>query len=162
MIAFQAKELQHWKIEEERRIEEARLAEEAALALAEKEKAKSKAAMEAAEAAQRIAELEAQKRINAEMKALKEQEEKKRVLDAFAQSEVRYRRYTIEEIENATEFFSQSRKIGEGGYGPVYKCHLDHTSVAIKVLRPDAAQGRSQFLQEVCHQEKHMQCECKC
>ncbi|XP_056174838.1 U-box domain-containing protein 52 isoform X1 [Syzygium oleosum] len=144
-----AKELQHWKIEEERRIEEARLAEEAALALAEKEKAKSKAAMEAAEAAQRIAELEAQKRINAEMKALKEQEEKKRVLDAFAQSEVRYRRYTIEEIENATEFFSQSRKIGEGGYGPVYKCHLDHTSVAIKVLRPDAAQGRSQFLQEV-------------
>ncbi|KAF7849129.1 hypothetical protein BT93_L1214 [Corymbia citriodora subsp. variegata] len=144
-----AKELQHWKLEEQRRIEEARLAEEAALALAEKEKAKSKAAMEAAEAAQRIAELEAQKRIHAEMKALKEAEEKKKVLDALAHSDARYRRYTIEEIENATEYFLESRKIGEGGYGPVYKCYLDHTSVAIKVLRPDAAQGRSQFLQEV-------------
>ncbi|KAL3745768.1 hypothetical protein ACJRO7_014826 [Eucalyptus globulus] len=142
-------ELQHWKLEEERRAEEARLAEEAALALAEKEKAKSKAAMEAAEAAQRIAELEAHKRINAEMKAIKEAEEKKKVLDALAQSDVRYRRYSIEEIENATEFFLESRKIGEGGYGPVYKCYLDHTLVAIKVLRPDAAQGRSQFLQEV-------------
>ncbi|MBA0601288.1 hypothetical protein Gorai_004469, partial [Gossypium raimondii] len=41
------------------------------------------------------------------------------------------------------------RKIGEGGYGPVYHCNLDHTPVAIKVLRPDAAQGQLQFQQEV-------------
>ncbi|GLT62940.1 hypothetical protein SLA2020_355410 [Shorea laevis] len=144
-----AVELQRWKWEEERRLEEARLAEEAALAIAEKEKAKSRAAMEAAEAAKRIAELEAQKRINAEMKALKEGEEKRKALDALAHSDVRYRRYTITEIEAATEFFAISRKIGEGGYGPVYKGHLDHTAVAIKVLRPDAAQGRSQFQQEI-------------
>ncbi|KAA8520993.1 hypothetical protein F0562_011666 [Nyssa sinensis] len=38
-----ATELQRWKIEEQQRLEEARLAEEAALALAEMEKAKSKA-----------------------------------------------------------------------------------------------------------------------
>ncbi|KAK2659107.1 hypothetical protein Ddye_005640 [Dipteronia dyeriana] len=144
-----ATELQRWKIEEERRLEEARLAEEAAIAIAEKEKAKSKAAIEAAEAAQRIAELESQKRISAEMKAVREAEEKRRALDALAHSDVRYRKYTIEEIESATEFFADSRKIGEGGYGPVYKCYLDHTPVAIKVLRPDAAQGRSQFQQEV-------------
>ncbi|KAF2313576.1 hypothetical protein GH714_011819 [Hevea brasiliensis] len=144
-----ARELQLWKLEEERRLEEARLAEEAALAIAEKEKAKSKAAMEAAEAAQRIAEIEAQKRVNAEMKAHKESEEKRKALDALANSDIRYRKYTIEEIEAATEFFSETRKIGEGGYGPVYKCYLDHTPVAIKVLRPDAAQGRSQFQQEV-------------
>ncbi|RVX17520.1 U-box domain-containing protein 34 [Vitis vinifera] len=144
-----ARELQRWKLEEEQRLEEARLAEEAALAIAEREKAKSRAAIEHAEAAQRIAELEAQKRINAEMKAIKEAEEKKKVLDSLAQTDVRYRKYTIEEIESATEFFSESRKIGEGGYGPVYKCNLDHTQVAIKVLRPDAAQGRSQFQQEV-------------
>lgn len=61
----------------------------------------------------------------------------------------RYRRYTIEEIEIATNNFSSALKIGEGGYGPVYKCTLDHTLVAIKVLRPDAAQGESQFQQEV-------------
>ncbi|KAL9338566.1 hypothetical protein Peur_067581 [Populus x canadensis] len=144
-----AKELQRWKMEEEQRLEEARLAEEAALAIAEREKAKSKAAIEAAEAAQRIAELESQKRINAEMKAHREAEEKRKALDALANSDVRYRRYPIEEIEAATDYFSESRKIGEGGYGPVYKGYLDHTSVAIKVLRPDAAQGRSQFQQEV-------------
>ncbi|CAL9233790.1 unnamed protein product [Arabidopsis halleri] len=144
-----ATELQRWKLEEERKLEEARHAEEAALAIAEKEKAKSKAAMEAAEAAQRIAELEAKKRVNAEMKALKESEEKTKALTALANSDVRYRKYSIEEIELATEFFAEKYKIGEGGYGPVYKCYLDHTPVAVKVLRPDAAQGRSQFQQEV-------------
>lgn len=144
-----ATELQRWKLEEERKLEEARLAEEAALAIAEKEKAKSKAAMEAAEAAQRIAELESKKRVNAEMKALKESDEKTKALNALANSDVRYRKYSIEEIEHATEFFAEKYKIGEGGYGPVYKCYLDHTPVAVKILRADAAQGRSQFQQEV-------------
>ena len=148
-LFLQAQELHRWKMEEAQRLQEARLAEEAALALAEKEKAKCKAALEAAEAAQRIAELEAQKRINAEMKALQESEEKNRALDALAHSDLRYRKYSIDEIEVASEYFSEARKIGEGGYGPVYKCYLDHTPVAIKVLRPDAAQGRSQFQQEV-------------
>ncbi|KAK9269510.1 hypothetical protein L1049_001285 [Liquidambar formosana] len=89
--------------------------------------------------------------MNAEMKALKEAKEKKKALDVLAQTDVRYRKYTIEEIETATDFFSESRKIGGGGhgYGPIYKCYLDHTSVAVKVLRPDATQGRSQFQQEV-------------
>ncbi|CAL5205128.1 unnamed protein product [Lathyrus oleraceus] len=142
-------ELQKWKLEEERRLEEARLAEEAALAIAKKEKEKSRAAIEAAEAQKRIAELEAQKRLQAEMKALREAEEKRKVMDALVNVDVRYRKYTIEEIEAATNFFSQSLKIGEGGYGPVFKCLLDHTPVAVKVLRPDAAQGRSQFQREV-------------
>ncbi|PHT48128.1 U-box domain-containing protein 34 [Capsicum baccatum] len=144
-----ALELHRWKVEEEQKLEDARLAEEAALAIAEKEKAKCRAALEAAEEAQRIAEREAQRRITAERKALIEAEEKKKVLNALAQSDCRYRKYTIEEIEAATDNFAASRKIGEGGYGPVYKCYLDHTQVAIKVLRPDAAQGRSQFQQEI-------------
>lgn len=144
-----AVELQRWKSEEEQRLEEARHAEEAALAMVEQEKAKSRAAMEAAEASKRIAELEARKRINAEIKAFKEADEKKKALDALANQDVRYRKYSIEEIEAATELFSESLKIGEGGYGPVYKGYLDHTPVAIKVLRPDAAQGRSQFQKEV-------------
>ena len=113
------------------------------------EKAKCKAAIEAAEAAQKLAEREAQRRKQAEMKARKETEEKKRALNALAQNDVRYRKYTIEEIEESTEMFSEKLKIGEGGYGPVYGGKLDHTAVAIKVLRPDAAQGRKQFQQEV-------------
>ena len=124
------------------------MAEEAALALAEKERAKCKRAIEAAEAAQRIAELEAQKCKNVEFKALREAGERKAALNSLT-VDLRYRKYSIEEIEEATENFSNSRKIGEGGYGPVYKSYLDHTPVAIKVLRPDAAQGRSQFQQEV-------------
>ncbi|OAY66750.1 U-box domain-containing protein 52 [Ananas comosus] len=144
-----AMELHRWKLEEAHRLGEARLAEEAALALAEKERTKCMAALEAAEASKRIAELEAQKRINAEKKALQESEEKKKALSALAQTDARYRKYSIVEIEAATDYFADNRKIGEGGYGPVYKCYLDHTPVAIKVLRPDAAQGREQFQQEV-------------
>ena len=52
-------------------------------------------------------------------------------------------------VEETKDKFSEAMKIGEGGYGPVYKGKLDHTAVAIKVLRPDAAQGRKQFQQEV-------------
>ncbi|XP_073122349.1 U-box domain-containing protein 52-like isoform X2 [Henckelia pumila] len=140
-----AVELNRWRLEEERRLEEARVVEEAARMTAEQERAKYKAAMENAQAAQRVAELESQKRVSIEMSALQDSEEDR----AISVSPLRYRRYTIEEIEVATEYFAESRKIGEGGYGPVYKCHLDHTPVAIKVLRPDAAQGRSQFQQEV-------------
>lgn len=109
--------------------------------LVAKEKAKFKAAIEAAEAAQRIAELELQKRLNAEKIAQKESEEKKKALESISNSDLRYQKYTIEEIEAATNEFSNSLKIGEGGYGPDYRCYLDHTPVAIKVLHPDAAQG---------------------
>ncbi|ESQ41172.1 hypothetical protein EUTSA_v10012830mg [Eutrema salsugineum] len=155
-----ANELNQWKMEEARRFEEARSAEEAALAVAEIEKAKCRAAMEAAEKAQRMAELEGQRRKQAEMKARRESQEKDRALSALVQNDVRYRKYSIEEIEEATDRFASNRKIGEGGYGPVYKGTLDHTPVAIKVLRPDAAQGKKQFQQEVevlsCIRHPHM------
>ncbi|GAB4837074.1 hypothetical protein Ancab_001987 [Ancistrocladus abbreviatus] len=128
--------------------------------MVEKEKAKCRVAIEAAEAAQKLAEMEAQKRRHAELKAKREAEEKDRALSALAHHDVRYRKYTIDEIEAATEKFSAALKIGEGGYGPVYKGKLDHTPVAIKVLRPDAAQGRRQFQQEVevlsCIRHPHM------
>ncbi|CAH9108002.1 unnamed protein product [Cuscuta europaea] len=144
-----AMELQRWKMDEQKRLEEARLAEEAALALAEIEKAKSKVAIERAEAVQRLAELEAHKRISAEMKALSEGDESNSMMGQISHSRCRYRRYTIEEIEAATDCFSKSLIIGEGGYGPVYKCYIDHTSVAVKALRSEAAHGRQQFQQEV-------------
>ncbi|PVH38484.1 hypothetical protein PAHAL_5G269100 [Panicum hallii] len=144
-----AKEMQMLKLEDARRLEEARHAEEAALALADMEKAKCRTAMEAAEAAQRLADLEAQRRRNAEMRARREADEKVRALDAISNHDFRYRKYHIDDIEMATERFSDGLKIGEGGYGPVYRASLDHTPVAIKVLRPDAHQGRKQFQQEV-------------
>ncbi|KAI3468100.1 hypothetical protein Pfo_024763 [Paulownia fortunei] len=142
-------ELRQLKMEEMNRLEQAQLAEEAALALVEMEKAKCRAAIEAAEKAQKIAEKETQRRKYAELKAKREAEEKNRALDILSNNDVRYRKYTIEDIQAATNKFSSSMKIGEGGYGPVFKGKLDHTPVAIKLLRPDAAQGRKQFQQEV-------------
>ncbi|PKI70628.1 hypothetical protein CRG98_008861, partial [Punica granatum] len=143
-----AAELQQLKMEEARKFKEARLAEETALAIAEMEKAKCKAALEAAEKAQMLAEIEVQRRRQAELKAKLESEEKDKALCTYHHNDVRYRKYTLAEIEEATHKFSREHKIGEGGYGPVYKGILNHTRVAIKVLRPDASQGKKQFHQE--------------
>ncbi|KAL7112256.1 hypothetical protein ACP275_05G141000 [Erythranthe tilingii] len=130
-------------------LEQAKMAEEAALALVEIERAKCRAAIEAAEKAQKLAVKETQRRKHAELKARRETKEKIQALDNLSKNDIRYRKYTFEEIEVATNKFSRSMKIGEGGYGPVFKGKLDHTRVAIKVLRADAAQGRKQFQQEV-------------
>ncbi|KAL3573746.1 hypothetical protein D5086_024359 [Populus alba] len=143
-----ATELNCWRIEEERRLEESRFSEEAALSIIEQEKARCREAIEAAEEAKKRAAIEAQRRLDIE-KALKEAAKTKRAKDNLSYHGIGYRRYSIEEIEVATQYFSESKKIGEGGYGPVYNCYLDHTPVAVKVLRPDAAQGRSQFQREV-------------
>ncbi|KAK6125056.1 hypothetical protein DH2020_041234 [Rehmannia glutinosa] len=138
-----------WKSEEGGKLGEAKLAHETALAIVEREKLMCKAAVEVAHKAQRIAELETEKRKRAEMKFKQESEEKQKAIDALAHSEIRYRRYTTDEIEIATNYFLASNKIGEGGYGPVFKATLDHTPVAIKVLRPDISQGEKQFQREV-------------
>ncbi|XP_022149655.1 U-box domain-containing protein 52-like isoform X2 [Momordica charantia] len=145
-----ASELQQLKMEEEKKFERGRSAEEALTILAEVEKQKSKAATEAALMAQKLAELETKKKQKiAEMKAKSKEEEKKKTIELFERSNICYRRYSIQEIETATDHFNESKKIGEGGYGPVYQALLDHTSVAIKILRPDLSHGQRQFQQEI-------------
>ncbi|PHT44878.1 hypothetical protein CQW23_14036 [Capsicum baccatum] len=144
-----AKELNQWKMDEASRFKQSRISEGTPLAMAEMEKAKGRAAVEAAQKSQRLAELEAKRRKYAELKAMREAEEKNLALNDLSRNDICYRKYTIEEIEITTKNFSNSEKIGEGGYGPVYKGRLDHTPVAIKVLRSDAAQGMQQFKQEV-------------
>ncbi|KAH7863476.1 hypothetical protein Vadar_017977 [Vaccinium darrowii] len=57
--------------------------------------------------------------------------------------------FSFSEIEEATSSFDPSCKIGEGGYGDIYKCLLRHTEVAIKMLHPNSKQGPSEFQQEV-------------
>ncbi|PPD98532.1 hypothetical protein GOBAR_DD04441 [Gossypium barbadense] len=154
------KELQEWKEAEERKLEEVKLSEEAAVALAEAEREKTKAAMDAAQTAQRLADMEARKRKLAELKANQEEEEKQRALDKLVNNKAAYRKYTLDDIEAATDYFASAHKIGEGGYGPVFKATLDHTAVAIKILRPDISQGQKQFQQEVevlsCMRHPHL------
>lgn len=152
MVPLQVRDIVQWRSDEASTIAEAKHTEEAALAIVEREKQKCKAAIEIAQKAQIIAELESEKRKHAERKFKIESEEKQKVLDALARSLVRYRRYSIDEIEAATNYFSSSNKIGEGSYGPVHKATIDHTPVAIKVLKSNISDGLKQFQQEVqCH-----------
>eukprot|EP01018_Ginkgo_biloba_P004248 Gb_05682 [translate_table: standard] len=136
-------------IEEARKLAAAKVREEMARARAAEDNAKYEEARKEAEAARQTAEKEVQQRMAAELRAIKESYERKKAQDALQLGDRRYRKYSIEEIESATDYFSESLKIGEGGYGPVYKCNLDHITVAIKVLQTDEAQGRREFQQEI-------------
>ncbi|MQM13802.1 hypothetical protein Taro_046728 [Colocasia esculenta] len=51
--------------------------------------------------------------------------------------------------QESIELAEKEKERWIGGYGPVFKASLDHTAVAIKILRPDAAQGARQFQQEL-------------
>lgn len=57
--------------------------------------------------------------------------------------------FSFSEIEEASGNFNSSMKIGEGGYGNIYKGLLRHTQVAIKRLNSSSSQGPAEFQQEV-------------
>ncbi|KAJ3680868.1 hypothetical protein LUZ60_015357 [Juncus effusus] len=57
--------------------------------------------------------------------------------------------FTWQELKNSTLDFSASLKIGEGGYGRVYKGNLRGTDVAIKILNSEKTAPLSAFKQEV-------------
>lgn len=58
--------------------------------------------------------------------------------------------YTYKELRVATGGFSPDNKVGEGGFGSVYKGTLKNgTLVAIKVLSSESRQGVREFLNEI-------------
>ncbi|XP_028958803.1 probable LRR receptor-like serine/threonine-protein kinase At1g56130 [Malus domestica] len=58
--------------------------------------------------------------------------------------------FSYVELRAATEDFNPSNKLGEGGYGPVYKGTLfDGRVVAVKQLSVASHQGNSQFVSEI-------------
>ncbi|KAK6934169.1 Protein kinase domain [Dillenia turbinata] len=58
--------------------------------------------------------------------------------------------YSYRELQVATEDFSLANKVGEGGFGIVYKGKLkDETLAAIKVLSAHSRQGAKEFLTEL-------------
>lgn len=60
------------------------------------------------------------------------------------------RGFTFEELSRATEDFSPTRELGQGGYGKVYKGILeDGSAVAIKRAREGSMQGAAQFYTEI-------------
>ncbi|KAH9318831.1 hypothetical protein KI387_020600, partial [Taxus chinensis] len=52
-------------------------------------------------------------------------------------------------IKSATMNFSEHLKLGEGGYGTVYRGEIEKIKVAVKILRDDSLQGRQEFEQEI-------------
>ncbi|KAL8114166.1 hypothetical protein AgCh_021142 [Apium graveolens] len=60
-----------------------------------------------------------------------------------------YTEFSLSEIKEATHNFDPSLKIGEGGYGIIYRGVLRYTQVAVKVLHSNSSQGHLEFEQEV-------------
>ena len=58
--------------------------------------------------------------------------------------------FLLSEIKEATQGFHESLKIGQGGFGIIYKGLLRQTEVAIKRLQSQGSQGPSEFQMEVC------------
>ncbi|KAK1581645.1 hypothetical protein Q3G72_007674 [Acer saccharum] len=53
-------------------------------------------------------------------------------------------------LKTATEDFSHANKLGEGGFGPVYKGKLsDERAISVKQLSVASHQGKSQFVAEI-------------
>jgi hypothetical protein len=75
--------------------------------------------------------------------------EKAKAVDTLLSTGKSCRRYSRHEIELATNYFSDAMKIGEGGYGVVYRCTLDHTEVAVKVIQQDSRDKIDEFFKEV-------------
>ncbi|CAN1256442.1 Cysteine-rich receptor-like protein kinase 10 [Linum perenne] len=58
--------------------------------------------------------------------------------------------YSFTQLEKATNEFSMANKLGQGGFGPVYKgVLLDGMEIAVKKLSMNSSQGDEQFKNEV-------------
>lgn len=86
---------------------------------------------------------------DAMLKEVEELRQNKELVTTSSNGSTNFSEFSFTEIELATCNFSDSLKIGEGGYGSVYRGFLRNTPVAIKVLNPQSMQGQSEFHQEV-------------
>ncbi|CAM8907011.1 unnamed protein product [Rhodiola kirilowii] len=70
-------------------------------------------------------------------------------MDAEFENETGPKRYSYKELQRATHNFDEKNKLGEGGFGGVYKGLIDRTTVAIKRVSKDSRQGVKEYASEV-------------
>ncbi|PSR86705.1 Serine/threonine-protein kinase [Actinidia chinensis var. chinensis] len=67
----------------------------------------------------------------------------------FTEDSLELAEFSLTDLQTATCDFSETFKIGQSGYGSVYKGEMMDRTVAIKKLHPRNMQQQSEFLQEV-------------
>ncbi|XP_039173528.1 L-type lectin-domain containing receptor kinase IX.1-like [Eucalyptus grandis] len=80
----------------------------------------------------------------------REEEDFRGIGEGFGQSKGP-KKYSYKVLAGATNNFSNSRLLGEGGFGGVYEGHLDdvNSHVAIKKITPESNQGVKEYATEV-------------
>ncbi|CAN1218214.1 U-box domain-containing protein 34 [Linum perenne] len=83
--------------------------------------------------------MEAHKKQTLEVKASKSMESLACYNSAMGNHNIPFKKYSIQDIETSTNYFSQSKKIGEGGYGPVYVVYeyMENGSLEDRLYRKD-------------------------
>ncbi|KAD4982479.1 hypothetical protein E3N88_19150 [Mikania micrantha] len=68
----------------------------------------------------------------------------------LSESDLKTGGFTYKQIKAATDNFAESNKLGEGGFGSVYKGALrDGTLIAVKQLSSKSKQGNREFVNEI-------------
>ncbi|XP_062086908.1 L-type lectin-domain containing receptor kinase IX.1-like [Humulus lupulus] len=88
-------------------------------------------------------------RVNKEAEA--EEEDYDASMDGEFERGVGPKRFTYHELRQATNNFSEDGKLGEGGFGGVYKGFLieSNTEVAVKKVSKGSKQGKKEYVSEV-------------
>ncbi|KAF7086785.1 hypothetical protein CFC21_090047 [Triticum aestivum] len=70
--------------------------------------------------------------------------------EIVSESDSRFSLFRYSKIRSATDNFSKENKLGEGGFGHVYKGRLPHDQdIAVKRLSPNSVQGFREFMNEI-------------
>ncbi|XP_047172128.1 probable L-type lectin-domain containing receptor kinase S.5 [Vigna umbellata] len=72
-----------------------------------------------------------------------------RIEDQIKYSTMAPKKYKLRELTKATGGFSLQNKLGQGGFGTVYKGLLENKEVAVKRVSKNSRQGKQEFLAEV-------------
>lgn len=72
-----------------------------------------------------------------------------RIEDQIKDSSMAPKKYKLSEIRKATNGFSHQNKLGEGGFGTVYKGVHGNKEIAAKRVSKNSRQGKQEFIAEV-------------